>query len=73
MLTDYVALKCVGHPLRKQNQREPLAHTQAEHLHQQMCLEELERENCACTRCLAFSGILLISSTDLALFLYIFF
>lgn len=43
MLTCYVALKYLGHPLRKQKQREPPPRTQAEHLHQQMCLEEVER------------------------------
>lgn len=43
MLTCYVALKYLGHPPRKQKQREPLSHTQAEHLHQQMFLGEVER------------------------------
>lgn len=45
MLTCYVALKYLGHPPRKQKQRETLLRTQAEHLHQQMFLGEVERGN----------------------------
>lgn len=43
MLTYYVALKYLGHPSRKQKQRETLPHTQVEHLHQQMLLGEVKR------------------------------
>lgn len=71
MLTCYVAWKYLGHPPRKQNQREPLPHTQAEHLHQQMFPEEAEKGNLQW--CVQGVATLHISSTDLPLFLYVFY
>lgn len=44
MLTCHVALKYLGHPPRKLKQREPLLQSQVEHLHQQMFLQEVERQ-----------------------------